>query len=228
MYFYKFPKNLYSFNFANETPKLATNILSRVRFNPNITTNVSLFYKYQIQEGDSPEIVAYKEYGDQTLHWIICLLNNLKDPQFDFPLSTIALQNKILKQYGFNNISLAFSTIHHYELEVEDTLIEVGGATTVTKNTSIITLEQYNYSSNTLIVKTLNNPEINAVPIVFRANNSNANSAITSYLSKKSTYKPVYVFDYEFEENEKKREIQILKPQYIQQLKNELGTLLNG
>lgn len=228
MYFSRFPKRLYTFDVVNETPKLATNILSRVRFNSNITTNASVFYKYQLQDGDTPEIVAFKEYGDATLHWIICMINDLSDPLFDLPLTPIALESKILKQYGFNNISLAFSTTHHYELEVEDTLIEVNGPTTVTKNTSIVTLEQYNYSSNTLTTKLQNSPELNAFPIVFRANNANANSAITAYLTKKSTYKPVSVYDYEFEENEKKRQIKILRREYIQPIKNEIGTLLNG
>ena len=228
MYFSKFPKKLYTFDFANETAKVATDILSRVRFNSSIVTNASVFYKYQLQDGDTPEIVAFKEYGDSTLHWVICMINDLKDPLFDFPLTNIALENKILKQYEFANISLAYSTIHHYELEVEDTLVEVGGATTVTKNTSIVTLQQYNYTSNTLSTKLPNTPVLNTFPIIFRANNSNSNSAITSYLTKKSTYKPVYVFDHEFEENEKKRQIKILRREYIQPLKNELGTLLNG
>jgi hypothetical protein len=227
MYFSRFPKSLYTFNFATETPKVVTNILSRVRFNSNIITNASVFYKYQLQETDTPEIVAFKEYGDATLHWVICLINDLKDPLFDFPLSTAALESKMLKQYNLNDISLAFSTTHHYELEVEDTLIEIGGATTVTKNTSVVTLQQYNYSSNTLTTKVQNSPETNAFPIIFRSNNSNSNSAVTAYMTKKSTYKPVSIYDHEFKENEKKRQIKILRREYIQPLKNELGTLLN-
>jgi len=227
MYFQEFPKGLYTFNYANETPKLATNILARTRFNPNIITNASVFYKYMLKDEDTPEIVAFKEYGDSTLHWVVCLINELKDPLFDFPLSTIALENVILKKYNFANISLAFSTVHHYELEVENTLIEVGGPTTVTKNTSIVTLQQYDYTSNTLVANIANSPQLNLNPIVFRANNADANSNITAYLSQKRTYKPVYVYDYEFEENEKKREIKMLRSEYIQPLKTQLRTLLN-
>jgi hypothetical protein len=42
-----------------------------------------------------------------------------------------------------------------------------------------------------------------------------------------STYKPVYVYDYELEENEKKRQIRLLKRQYIQPLMLEIETVLN-
>jgi hypothetical protein len=63
---------------------------------------------------------------------------------------------------------------------------------------------------------------------MFRANNSNANSAVTSTLSVKSTYKPVYVYDYEDSLNESKREIKLLKPQYVEAMSNELLTVLNG
>ena len=42
-----------------------------------------------------------------------------------------------------------------------------------------------------------------------------------------STYKPVYVYDYENELNESKRQIKILKREYIGALTAELETVLN-
>jgi hypothetical protein len=64
--------------------------------------------------------------------------------------------------------------------------------------------------------------------VSFYANNSNANSATVATLTINSTYKPVYVYDYENELNESKRQIKILKNEYIPGIMTELENVLNG
>lgn len=225
MYFQNFPKTLYSFDLSGASPTTVTNIFSRFSFNSAVLNNAFAFYKYQIVDGDTPEIVADKQYGNPMLHWVICLTNNLLDPQFDFPLQQNALEQKIIKQYGYSSIQNAYSTIHHYELEVKKVLSEINGPTTETTNTSIVTLQQYDYTSNTIVLKPLTTT---TDTVTFYANNSNANSATVATLTISSTYKPVYVYDYENELNESKRQIKILKPEYISDIQNELETILNG
>jgi hypothetical protein len=226
MYFRNFPKNLYSFDLSGASPTTVTNIFSRFSFNSNALNNAFAFYKYQLVDGDTPEIVASKVYGDPTLHWVICLTNNLSDPLFELPLSQDALERKIIKQYGYTSIANAYSTISHYVLEVKKTLSEVDGPTTVTFSNNIVTLQQYNYSSNTIITQPSNTTTTQNV--TFYANNSNANSATVATLTIASTYKPVYVYDYENELNETKRAIKILKQEYIGPLTSELEAVLNG
>jgi hypothetical protein len=226
MYFRNFPKNLYSFDLSGASPTVVTNIFSRFSFNSNVLNNAFAFYKYQIVDGETPEIVASKVYGDPMLQWVICLTNNLSDPMFDLPLQQDALERKIIKQYGYSSIANAYSTISHYVLEVKKTLSEVDGPKTVTNSNNIVTLEQYNYSSNTIIAKPINTTTTEN--ITFYANNSNANSATVSTLTIASTYKPVYVYDYENQLNEEKRTIKILKQEYIGPLTLELETVLNG
>jgi hypothetical protein len=225
-YFSSLPKMLYSFDLVNQSPKVVSNIFSRFTIKQEVLNQITAFYKYQLQYGDTPEIVAYKQYNNPTLHWVICFINGMTDPQFDFPLLTDALERKIIKDYGYTTIDQAYAAIHHYELEVENTLAEVYGATTVSTEKHIVTLQQYSYASNTLNTNIINTPSTTTT--TFRANNSNANSAVTSTLSVKSTYKPVYVYDYEDSLNESKREIKLLKPQYVEAMSNELLTVLNG
>jgi hypothetical protein len=228
MYFRNFPKTLYSFDLSGSSATSVTNIFSRFSFNNSVLNNALAYYKYQIVDGDTPETVAYKQYGDPLMHWVICMTNNLSDPIFELPLSQDALERKIIKQYSYSSIANAYSEIHHYELEVKKVLSEVDGPTTVTTNTSIVTLEQYNYTSNTIQTKPTGTSNSETKTVTFYANNSNANSAIVATLTMTSTYKPVYVYDYENELNESKREIKILKQQYIGPLILELETVLNG
>lgn len=226
MYFSQFPKKAYTFDFNKKNPNVVTDIFSRFKISSSILNNTVGYYKYQLRDGDTPEIVAYQKYGDPKLHWVICLVNNLIDPQFDFPLPRSALERYIVKKYGYTTIDNAYSNVHHYVLEVKDTLIEVQGPTTTTTSNNIVTLEQFNYSSDSLETKLINVPQTSNV--TFYANNSDNTSAIIATLSKTSTYKPVYVYEHEDQLNEAKRIINILKPEYVSGLTVELETVLNG
>ena len=226
MYFSQFPKKLYTFDFSQKNPTQVTDIFSRFKISSSVLNNTVGYEKYQLRDGDTPEIVAYKKYGDPKLHWVICLVNDIIDPQFDFPLSRDALERYIVKKYGYNTIDTAYSTIHHYVLQVTDTLIEVNGPTTVTKTNNIVTLQQFDYASDALLTKTTSTVEV--ANATFYANNSDNTSAIVATLSKSSAYKAVYVYDYEDQLNEAKRQIKILKPQYVSQLVVELEQVLNG
>ena len=227
-FFRAIPKTFYTFDFKNQSPKVITNIFSRLKVKSSVLTNAFAFNKYQIEDGDTPEIVAYKHYGDPKLHWVICLTNDLIDPQFDFPLSTQSLENYIIKKYNLNAIEDSFSINPplHYKLKIESTLSEVNGKTTTTVEETIVTLQQYNHVSNSLVNKISNSPTTDTA--VFRQNNSDPNSPIVSTLSVKSTYLPVSIYDYETELNESKRQIKILKPEYAQAMSIELESILNG
>jgi hypothetical protein len=226
MFFKKFPKIAYSFDFSqNGTTSVVTNIFSRFKFNESVLNNAAAFYKYQYEDTDTPELVSYKEYGDVQYHWIISMVNLANDPLFEFPLPINTLEAKILKKYGYNSISTAQSTIIHYELEVKNVLTEVNGATIETIDKSIVSLSQFNYKTNSIETKLINTPVTETTQ--FYANNSDPNTAVVANLSVTSTYKPVYVYDYEIEQNENKRQIKILKKQYIEPLLTEIETVLN-
>jgi hypothetical protein len=226
MYFSQFPKKLYSFDFSEKNPTLVTDIFSRFQFKSAVLNNAVAYDRYQLRDGDTPEIVAYQKYGDPKLHWVICMVNNLIDPQFSMPLPRDALERYIIKKYGYTVIENAYSNVYHYVLEVKDTLTEVNGPTTTTTSNSVISLQQFSYSANTLETKIINVPETSTT--TFYANNSDNTSAVIATLTKTSTYKAVYVYEYEDELNEAKREIKLLKPQYISGLVLELETVLNG
>ncbi len=74
MFFREFPKTLYSFDFKNDSPTVIANIFSRFKIRSSVLNNTVAFYKYQLQEGDTPEIVAYQQYGDASYHWVICMV----------------------------------------------------------------------------------------------------------------------------------------------------------
>jgi hypothetical protein len=119
MYFAKFP--LISYVYSNNTDyNVVTDITRRVAVIESIKQNFSLYDEYDIQEGDTPEILAYNLYRDTQYHWIILILNDIIDPRFDWPLTQEQLVRYATNKYGSEE---AIYEIHHYEASVTDSTI---------------------------------------------------------------------------------------------------------
>jgi len=97
------------FNLITYNNTICTNLLQRVISNNQLPQQY--FTYYVVQDGEKPETVAYKLYGNAEYHWVIILLNNIINPQFDWILSSVELTRYIDKKYGSYNGSL----VHHYE-----------------------------------------------------------------------------------------------------------------
>ena len=78
----------------------AVNILKRVKVRDTILTQGAFYYLYQVQDGERPEIIAGKYYGNSGLHWIIMLTNTILDPFFGWPLSVNNLNRYAQQKYG--------------------------------------------------------------------------------------------------------------------------------
>ena len=109
MYFKEFPQYLYDFKYGDELKtSIVKDITRNVRFRKEILENISLYEEYDIQDGDTPEIISEKFYGSPDYHWIIMLLNVKYDYVSDFPLDEYTLTKHISSNYENPH------AIHHY------------------------------------------------------------------------------------------------------------------
>lgn len=105
-YFGKFPRVLYSVNKEGNNAKLVPDMLARVKFIDSIISNQNLFFKYEIKGGETPEQIANRVYGNPEKHWILLLVNQCIDPQFDWALGPYEFEKYIKQKYGSLNVSL--------------------------------------------------------------------------------------------------------------------------
>lgn len=94
-------------------PQLATDITRRFKLNDAVKNKKLIYYEYDIQDHDRPDIMAEKYYGDSRLDWIFFISNQIYDPYFQWPLNYMQLQAYVRQKYG--SVSNAVGTIHHYE-----------------------------------------------------------------------------------------------------------------
>ena len=84
MYFTKFPYIIYD-SVGNGEFKIVTNLLRRVAIRSKIKVNTLFFDTYDVKEGETPEMIAHKLYGDSELHWIVLLVNNVTERYHQWP-----------------------------------------------------------------------------------------------------------------------------------------------
>lgn len=110
-YFEQFPKGKYDI-LGNKNYKLVTDLFRRIKIRDKIKDVASLYSEYTVQNGERPEHVAMKHFGNSQLHWVILITNGITDAYYDWPLSLQEFEEYLLSKYeSHENIN----AIHHYE-----------------------------------------------------------------------------------------------------------------
>ena len=109
-FFSQFPKIDYNLSGINGNTNNVTDIFRRVKIRSKIADNVSLLDKYDVSEGEKPEDVAYKVYGDADYFWVVTLVNNVVNRYYDWPLDEYTFQQYVADKYSNPD------GIHHYEI----------------------------------------------------------------------------------------------------------------
>jgi hypothetical protein len=91
--------------------KLLPNILKRVKLRSSLRAGVFMFDNYDVKDGERPEDIAFKWFGDAKYHWIILMTNNVTDRYYQWPLSAPQFAEHLTDKYGAGNED----AVHHYE-----------------------------------------------------------------------------------------------------------------
>ena len=173
MYFNSFPVIVYD-STGNQVFKAVTNLLRRVGLRAKLKSNTALFDTYNIKEGETPEMIAHKLYGDSNLHFVIMLLNDITDRYHQWPMSFIQFNQYLNDKYSNPD------GIHHYEKPQSsgDTKVKIE---------------------------------------IFNEVDEDAYTGLT----------PITNREYEESEQDRKREIRLLDPKYVDQFVDEYQRLIS-
>ena len=140
MFFSKFPYIVYD-SVGNGEFKIVTNLLRRVAIRSKVKANTLFFDTYDVKEGETPEMVAHKLYGDPELHWVVLLVNNVTERYHQWPKNTNQFLAYINDKYS------DVDATHHYEISQTsgDTTIKIniGSDNTDYPTASIVTNFEY-------------------------------------------------------------------------------------
>ena len=183
------------------------NFFRRVKLQDFVQDNVTVFDKYTILEGQRPDTVAEVFYGSSDLDWIVVLTAEITNIKDQWPLSNYDLYRYVENKYG-----TSLNDIHHYEtvqiIDEKGRLILPAGQ-----------IVDQNFT----------------IPAPYDATlTSNSYTAVGAYENTKYSgtgdINPVIGisnWEYETQKNEKKRQIFLMKPIYLQQYLNEMRQIMN-
>ena len=110
-YFSQFPLMAYDMA-GNKQYKLLPDILRRVKLRSGIRSGSFLFDNYDVHDGERPEDIAFQQYGDPELHWVILMTNNITDRYYQWPLTQPQFEEHLKDKYGAGSED----AVHHYEI----------------------------------------------------------------------------------------------------------------
>lgn len=205
-YFNYFPKTFYSPTSENRNLDVVTNIISRFSFEREFKDNLAVYYEYDIQDSDTPEIIASKIYTSSERHWVVLLLNDIIDPQYDWPLDYRTLIQFIDNKYTSSANTSAGETGLQWSQSNVKAYYKVKTKTDSISNTSEIKEIEVDANTYANVTETTTSHTLQN------------GSSITVAITKET----LSYYDYELEENEKKRSIKILRPEIVNVVEDEL------
>jgi len=109
MYFNDFPTIDYDCTGDGITEKIQ-DITTRVAVRKWIREIGPLFSKYDVSDGETPEMVAATVYGNVNNHWVVLIFNEITNTYYGWPLSRRKFDAFVNNKYANPNAT------HHYEI----------------------------------------------------------------------------------------------------------------
>ena len=94
----------------NGNYKLLPDILRRVKQRNVSASGQFIFDTYDVRNGEKPEDIAYKWFGDAQLHWVILMTNDVTDRYYQWPMNDAQFEEFIADKYSNPD------AVHHYEV----------------------------------------------------------------------------------------------------------------
>ena len=177
------------------------NIFRRTKLFDFLSRNVSVFQKFVIGDGARPDTVAEDLYGDSSLDFVVILTAGITNINHQWPIQDHQVYDFALEKYGSE---AEMTSIHHYEtLEIVDDkgrlilppnlIVDVDFKISGTIN---------KYPSTRYTLKSLTGNR--------QLDDKDEFSVLADNIAS-----PITNLEYEYIQNEKRREIDVLRNSYV-------------
>ena len=188
---------------------LIKNLFRRTKLFDFLKNNVSVLDKFTIGIGDRPDTVAEELYGDATLDYVVVLVAGIININHEWPLQDYKVYDYALEKYGSETEMLSN---HHYEtFEIRDD-----------KNRLILPPKLIVDEDFKIDGTSSKFPSTTRYTLISESGNKQLDDKDEFTVVTDNIARPVNNLEYEYQENEKKREIDVLNRSYLQLFINDL------
>ena len=185
----KYDKKQQSFPFSSSDYILVKNFFRRFQVNPDIFDYAVFYNKIIVENNMRIEQVADKVYGSSGLDWVVAITNDITNLYQDWPVSDYSLQKWVESEY-----SDPYSTIRYYEIK-----------------------EDVKNDKGTIFLKKGQKVDKTFYDGSFTYNNEDVNNSVST-IPGNTISKGISIFEDETRRNDVKREIYIIKGQFVKPL----------
>ena len=183
------------------------NLFRRAKLYDYLNDNVSIFNKFVIGDGDRPDTIAESLYNDSSLDYVVVLVAGITNINHEWPLQDFQVYDYALQKYGTE--SKMFEN-HHYEtFEIKDDK----GRQILPPD--LIVDKDFKMDGSALRFNS-------TYTLISEAGNTQLDDKNEYTVSTDNIARAVSNFEYEISENEKKREINVLRNGYLSIFINDL------
>lgn len=122
-YFKNFPKAFYSTD-SYQSTDFATNIVARFKIIDDVLQNRGAFYPFVIPDGERPDTIADKYYGNSKYAWVVTSFNQYVDPLWEWPLNDEEFDSYITREYGSVAAAKAEIKFYYKTLNKRDYIVD--------------------------------------------------------------------------------------------------------
>jgi hypothetical protein len=224
-------------------------ILKRIVIGQDALTS-ELVEQYTIAENETPESLSFNYYGKVDYYWVIMLINNIKSRFFDWPMGSYELGKYTEEKYG-NKTAVFFAEeeinskypmclakfvviegkkykVYECDRNLNKIVIDKIKASDITNPLPLLVGLQDEKENLFFSMRTEKIVYENEVAVHhFEGNEQYPRQHIQDYIRGDSLTNTISNQEFESKENENKREIVLIKPEYLLTFVNEFKRIAN-
>tara|TARA_R100001510_G_C7624678_1_gene184777 strand:+ start:516 stop:1235 length:720 start_codon:yes stop_codon:yes gene_type:complete len=183
------------------------NLFRRAKLFDYVSDAAALFDKYIVEDGERPDTIADELYGNPQLDYVVVIVAGITNIHQQWPIQDFQMYDFALAKYGSET---EMNKTHHYETyEIKDSQ----GRQILPPN--LIVDKDFTMDGSSLRFG-------NNRFIVYNQSGAEQLSDKAKYTIIDNIARPVTNFKFEIDQNDKNREIDVLKPSYLQTFINDL------
>ena len=187
------------------------NLFRRTKLFDYLKDSVSILNKYVIGIGDRPDTVAEELYGDPSLDYVVLLVAGITNVTHEWPLYDYQVYNYALEKYGSET---EMNANHHYEtFEIRD------DQNRLILPPNLIVDEKF-------VIDGTSSKYNTTYTLISQAGNTKLDDKDQFSVEVDNIARAVTNLEFEYTENEKKREIDVLNRGYLQTFINDLRDIV--
>lgn len=233
IYFKNFPDTNYIL--PNGKSVVIKDIFRKVSIQPEVIDNIVDYTWYEIQDGERPDVVATRLYGDSKLYWLFYLVNELDNYNDWFKSNDefFTFINEKYPGYWLNapTVSDIITTSNKFLLgERVTSLSSVGNVIDVDPNFKRIAVDRGDWSAGDVITGKTSGKSFTVSSVVAQRDGvehyKNSDGLKTNVAT--DGFLPVTAFDIELEENERKRKIKVIRKGFVPAIIHQFSDLMTS